>query len=385
MKSFTSKTTDLQALVTKVIKGASNSKFNTLTSLINVGVVGNTVRMTTTDSNNYFTVSGTVNATDDMSFTVLVDKFSKLIMKMTTENITIKVTDDVISVTGNGTYKIPIQLDVDGTPIRYPKHEINTPDDSGTLKTAVIKSILIHNKPSLAVTMNIPCLTGYLCDSEGVFSGDNFNLCINKVKTFNKPLLVPPIVFDLLSMCPEEEISYKTFGKTAIFETPTIKLYAVMMDGIEVYPKDTLLEIADIQYPSTCTIPKTTILSIVDRLCLFIDDDDEFGMFFTFTKDGIKVESEKQSGIESVSYQGSTNFKDFTCFVNIDSFKKQFNARTEESVVLSYGSDNSFAIKDSTIVQVISLLDDPRATDDDIESDTEEVDTESNTNDDIPF
>lgn len=383
MASFTSKTTDLQALVTKAIKGASNSKFNTLTSLINVEVTGNTIKMTTTDSNNYFTVCGTVNASEDMSFTVLVDKFSKLITKMTTENITVKVTDDVISVTGNGTYKIPIQLDVDGTPIKYPKHEINTPDDTGTLKTAVIKSILIHNKPSLAVTMSIPCLTGYLCAKEGVFSGDNFNVCVNKVKTFNKPLLVPPIVFDLLSMCPEEEISYKTFGNTAIFETATIKLYAVMMDGIEVYPKDTLLKIAALEYPSTCTIPKTTILNIVDRMCLFIDDDDEFGMFFTFTKDGIKVESEKQSGIESVSYQGSTNFKDFTCFVNIDSFKKQLNARTEESIVLCYGTSESFAIKDSTIVQVISLLDDPRGTVEE-ESASDDDDFVNNT-DDIPF
>ena len=382
MGSFTSKTSDLQALITKVIKGAGNSKFNTLTSLINVEVSGGVIKMTTTDSNNYFTVCGTVNSTEDMSFTVLVDKFSKLITKMTTENITVRVTDDVISITGNGTYKIPIQLDVDGTAIKYPKHEINNPEETGSIKSAVIKSIIIHNKPSLAVTMNNPCLTGYLCSPEGVFSGDNYNICVNKVKTFNRTFLVPPIVFDLLSMSTEEEISYKTFGNTVIFETPTMKLYAVMMDGAEVYPKDTIIEVASTEYPSTCTIPKTTILNILDRLSLFIDDEDEFGVFFTFTKDGIKVESERQAGIESISYQGSENFKDFTCFVSVDSFKRQLNARTEESIKVHYGDPDSFAIKDEVITQISSLLDDPRNSSED-ELDTD-VESENDT-DDIPF
>lgn len=373
MGSLTIKTSDLQGMVNKVIKGAGNSKFNTLTNLINVVVENGKMSLTTTDSNNYFTIYGNVNSSEEMTFTVGVEKFSKLVSKMTTENITIKVSDDLITVTGNGTYKIPIQLDVDGTQIKYPKHEINDPEETGTIKTSVIKNIILHNKPSLAVSMEKPCLTGYLCTKDSVLSGDQYNICSNKVKTFQKTLLVSPIVFDLLSISSEEDISYKVSGNTAIFETPTMKLYAVMMSDAEEYPVDAITSIVDTELTSNCTLPKTTILNILDRLSLFINDDDEFGVYFTFTRDGLKIESMRDAGIESVSYQGSENFQDFTCFASVDSLKRQFNARVEESVKLYYGDDSFLVIKDDTVTQVSALLNDPR----------NEEETESG--DDIPF
>ena len=360
MSSFTIKTATLQTMVNKVIRGASNSQFSAITSLINVVLENNVLSMTTTDSDNYLTISEQVTSAETLNFTVGVDMFSKLVTKTSTENITIKITDDMISFTGNGTYKIPIQLDVDGSPIKYPTHEINNPEETGTIKTSVIKNIILHNKPSLALTLEAPYLVGYLCNVDNVISADTFNICVNKVKTFNKCVLVRPIVFELLSMSSEEDISYKMYQNTVLFETPTMKLFAVLMDGVDDYPVDAIMSYCETEYPSSCVLPKTAILNVIDRLSLFIRDDEQNGLYMTFTDKGVKLEAMNTSAVESVSYQGSTNFKDYSCCIGVESFKKQLSARVGESVNVYYGDDSTVTIKEDTVTQIISLLDDPR-------------------------
>lgn len=360
MPSLTIKTSTLQGLMTKAVKGASNSKFNVLTGLLHVVLENGVLTLTTTDSDNYLTIKQKDVTGDNLSFTVNVNTFSKLVFKTSSENIKVSVTNDTISITGNGTYKIPVQLDADGSEIKYPTHEINNPEFSGSVKTSVLKSIAQYNKPSLALTMEKPYLTRYMCTEDCVISGDEYNVCRNNVSTFNTNILISPVVMDLLCMCEEEEISYSIYQNNMLFETPTMKLFSLVSDGSSEYPVDIIKSITDQEYVSDCVIPKTTMINVIDRLSIFINDDDQNGLYMTFTKDGIKMESMKNDGVESVPYQGSNNFKDFTCCVGVDSFRKQLVSRSGESVHIYYGDDSTLTIKEGNIIQVISLQEDPR-------------------------
>lgn len=362
MSSFSVETSVLKSVVVKAAKGASNNKFSAITSLMNVEVANGKIHVTTTDSNNYLTVSDRIVSGEDAQFTVNVDTFSKLVAKTSTDSVTIKVSDDVISFVGNGTYKIPIQLDVDGSPIKYPKHDINNPEKSGVIKTSVIKSIIFHNKPSLALTMEAPHLTGYLCSEDaGVISADSYNICMSEYDMFGKTILLQPIIFELLSMSPDEEISYKLYGNNALFENANIKLFSNLMDGVDDYPVDIIKGICSEEYESDCTLPKNSIISVIDRLSLFIKDNDINGVYMTFTEKGVTFESINGSGIETIPYQGSNGFQNFTCCVGVDSLKKQIASHSGESVNIFYGSDRTLMIKDDNITQVISLMDDPRS------------------------
>ena len=360
MSSFMVNTKVLQSLINKASKGASNSKYNALTSLAHVSLESGTLSITTTDSDNFFTVRASDICGENVSFTLNVDVFCKLISKMSCEQIKLSKKDDYISVSGNGTYKIPIQLDVDGSEIKYPTHEINNPEYSGTVKTSVLKTVVQYNKPSLALTMEKPYLTRYMCVEDCVISGDEYNICRTNVPTFGTKVLISPQVMDLLCMCVDEDIEYKIYQNNAIFETPTMKLFAVLSDGVEEYPVDLIKGITEAEYPSDCVIPKTTMINVIDRLSIFINDDDQNGLYMTFTKEGIKMESMKNDGVESVPYQGSNNFKDFTCCVGVDSFRKQLASRSGESVHIYYGDDSTLTIKEGNIIQVISLQEDPR-------------------------
>lgn len=361
MSSFSIKTLTFQNLVNKASKGASNSKFNAITSLMNVVVEGGKVFVTTTDSDSYLTVSDSVSSSDSerIEFTVNVDTLVKLISKTTAENIKITVTDDLITFVGNGTYKIPIQLDVDGSPIRYPENTLDSNqeiDASGEIKTSIIKDIVLHNKLSLATTFEAPYLTGYLCLEDKVISADTFNICINNKTLFGKKVLLPPNMFDLLTMCSEETISFKIAGNTILFESDSLKLFGHPMEGMDDYPVDTILHLDNNKYESSCTLSKSTILSVLDRLSLFIKDTDQNGAYFTFTRDGLKCESINRDGLESVPYQGSKDFKEFTCLINIDSFKKQLASRQGESFNLEYGHPDTIRITDDSVHQIMALL-----------------------------
>ena len=358
MGTFTIKTATLQGVINKAVKGASNSKFSVITSLMNVIVESGRINVTTTDSDNYLTISDDIISGDDVEFTVSVETFSKLVSKTSVENVKISVTEDMIQFVGNGTYKIPIQLDADGSPIKYPKYTVNTPDVEGTIKVSTIKDIILHNKMSLAVTMEAPYLTGYLCDEDCVVSADTLNICVNKIKTFGKKVLVSPNVFELLSMCDGEDISYKITDTNGLFETKNLRLFVVFMSGCSEYPLERIIPYAETSYPSSCTLSKSTMLNVIDRLSLFINDDDQNGIYMTFTKDGVKAESVARNGLENIPYQGSENFKDFTCLVGVDSLKKQISSRLGESFTLYYGDESSMMLKDGNASQIMALLDD---------------------------
>ena len=339
MSSFSVETSVLKNLVVTASKGASNNKMSTITNLANVVVNNGQITITTTDGTNYFSVKGNVLTSDPCEFVVGVDMFTKLVAKTTANNIKITTTDDMISFTGNGTYKIPIQLDVDGSPIRYPKNDVSTPDKIGSIKASTIKNIILKNKASLATVLDLPCLTGYLCLPDCVLSADTYNICRNNIETFGGEYLVNPQTFELLALSKSENIEYRISGNAAVFESDDIRLFSRFMDGVDTYPVESINSVIDDSvYPSSCVLPKTAILSIVDRLSLFIKDNDTNGVYMTFTKDGVKMEAINGNGIESIPYQGSEDFSDFTCCVGVDSIKRQVSSRVGESINMKYGN-----------------------------------------------
>lgn len=360
MASFSIETKKLQSMVAKASRGAANNKISAITSYLHIVLKNGELSLTTTDATNYLSIIENGVAGDNLDFVVIVDLFSKLVSKTSVDIITIDVQEDIIYFKGNGTYKIPIQLDVDGSPIQYPVHTINAPEEEGVIKTADIKSIILHNKPSLAVTLEAPYLTGYYCTPNIVMSTDQSNLCFNNVSLFKSALLVSPIVFDLLSMTSDDYINYKRIDNMILFTTSEIRLFAVMMNYVEDYPEAQILPYATKEYPSSCTISKTAFLSVIERLSIFIKDNEKNALFATFTKDGLILELLSHLASETIPYIGSTDFKEFTCCIDTVSMKKQIAARAGDNVNICYGDSKSIGLKDDDIMQIIGLLKDPR-------------------------
>ncbi len=356
------KTETLKEMLNKAAKGASNNKMIALTGFIEVVLNNNVLSMTTYDSVNFLTVKEDKVEGEDFSVVLAVELFSKLISKTTSEYVTLSSDNNTFSVTGNGTYKIELPLDPnDGKPVKFPSYSMDTEGAIvGTIKKSVLKTVIVSNKPSLATTLEIPYLTGYLFTSESVISADSFNICINRVPTFGTKILVPSSTVELLNLCTDEDISFAIKGEKVLFNSSKVVLYSSIMSGADDYPEETVNSFAQNSYASNCVLPKTSLLNVLDRLSLFIKSNDVNGVYLTFTNEGLKIESNQSVAVETIPYQSSENFKPFTCFAGVDSMKKQISARTGEVVHLYYGDPSALKIVDNNVIQVVALLEDDR-------------------------
>lgn len=356
MKTMTISTTKFQDMVSRASKGASSNKLIAITSMICIELKNNILTLTTTDTANYLKVIASKIDGDDIYAVVNVDLFSKLIAKMTSESITISVTDNSLEVKGNGTYSIPLEMDEDG-PVQYPEYTFKPTAEPETIHLSTIKNILAINKAAVAKSFETPCLCGYYIGNR-VITTDGDVICFNDMKLFSSPALISPEMMSLLSLNTEEKITCYRNGDSFLFETPDVVIYGVAHDGIAQFPVSEIESYLDQEFPSMCKLPKILMQNVVDRLSLFIDQYDNNGAYFTFTQEGVKVQSKKSSSVELIAYQESKEFHPFMCCVDIPLLREQIDACPGEFIELWYGHEAAIKLTSGKVTQVISLLED---------------------------
>ena len=360
----TVKTSILKDMVSRASKGASCNKLIPLTSLMGIKLDDGVLTLITTDATNYLYVREKGIAGLDFNVSVPVDTFVKLIERMTCENITLDVTDKTLSVKGNGDYKIELPMDEDtGNVVRFPNPVGNIVFDPTNIKEvnlSTIKVIINSLKSALAVTMDDPCYVGYYV-GDSVIATDTYKIASLGVSgLFGEPKLISPELMQLLMVMRDEKINVDSSGNILVFGSSDCTIYGTVMEGIEDYAVDAIMGLVDTEFDSVCKIPKNALLQVLDRLSLFVNTYDKNGIYLTFTKDGLQIESKSTSGVEIIPYYESNDFKEFTCCIDIEMFMSQIKSLAVDMVELHYGLDNAIKMVDGNVTQVIALLEDDR-------------------------
>lgn len=357
MKVVTSR---MKEAVNKAIKGAGFNNLIPITSMIGIKLSNGKLQLLTTDMTNTLCIIIDKISGDDMDITVDADKFGKLIAKTTSEDVDLSVKDDVLFVKANGTYKIPLISDEEGL-ISFPGinlvKEVET-KDCKTKLSSVMQAYNI-NKSALAKTLENPALTGYYC-GDRVISTDANVITFNGFKMFdnNEPILISAQQMQLLTLNTQEDIDV-SIGKTGIqFVTEDVVIDGALMEGIEDFPANEVNAYLDEAFTSSCKVPKDLLLSVLDRLTLFIEPYDKNGAYFTFGRKGINIHSKKDASTETINYVESKDFKPFVCCVDIPMLKEQLQANPDDTVKICYGNDNALKIESGKVTQVIALLED---------------------------
>lgn len=354
------KTSKLQEMVSKAIKGASNNKMIPITSLMAIECKNGSLTITTTDAANTLKIMDPKVEGTDFYVVVETEVFSKLVAKTTTETITLTLNkNSSLEFKGNGTYHIDLPFDEEGQPIKFPTYKFDESVDKHAIAASTIKSILLANKAAIADTMEVPCLTGYYF-SDKIITTDTFKVCSNEIKIFPSKVLLPSDLVDLLSIFDDEKISVQREGNKILFSSPTIALFGYELDGIEDYPAQAIEAYLQTEFASVCKLPKAALMNVLDRLALFVTTYDKNGVYMTFTIDGVQFTSKKNNGVELIKYQGSENFQAFTCCVDIELMKSQVSAQEGEIVELWYGHDQAIKMVSGKITQITALLEDDR-------------------------
>lgn len=354
------KTEKLKEMVSRAVKGVGNNKLIPLTSLMAIEVKDNKLTLITTDATNYLYITEDKVVADDFYIVVDATTFSKLVSKMTCENITLEVKTGVLNVKGNGNYKIELPLDENGEPIKYPDPVDRLDLSSATQKTinrTTVQVILETIKPALAVTLENPCYTGYYIGDD-VVATDTYKIASMDVNLLGANRLVSPEFMDLLAVMTNEKITVMYTDTDIVCSTPDCTVYGKFMDGIEDYAIDAIMDLVNTDIDSFCSVPKNALLQLLDRLSLFVGPYDKNAIHLTFTQNGLQVSSKATNGIEIIDYIASDNFKDFTCAIDIQMLTQEVKAISNDVIELYYGEDNAIKMTDGNITIIVALLED---------------------------
>ena len=361
MSKLVIKTDKLKEMVSRAVKGASNNKLLPITELMCIEVKNNKLTLLTTDYTNYLYITEKVE-NEDFYVVTRVDQFSKLIGKMTSENVTLEIVDDKLCITGNGKYSIELPIDVDGEMVKYPNpmSEIVLDDnESKILNLTTAKLILTVNKAALATSMEVPCYTGYYT-ADKVVTTDTYKICSTNINVLDTATLISPEMMNLMDTMISEKIEVYRKDNNLICVSPDCCIFGAVLEGIEDFAIEAITSLVEQEFNSMCKIPKSAILGVLERINLFVGTYDNSEIYMTFTTDGLMCSSKSSSGTEVIPYADSKDFTYFTCAIDINMLISQIKANASDMIELWYGADNAIKITDGNVTQVIALAEDDR-------------------------
>lgn len=354
------KTAILQDMINRAAKGAGNNKMLPYTSFVAIDLCNGVLSMTTTDATNYLRIQEDFKTPgNDFYFVIPVDSFHKLISKTSSEYVELTPTNGTLEIIGNGKYVMELPLDEEGKPVRLAGiPEFNESVPIGKVKLSTFKLILSVNRAALAETMEVPCYTGYYFGNDAVVTTDSFKICYTGTKIFEQPILLPAELISLFSVMLEEDITVKIDNGKVLFSTHDCQIFGQALDGIENFQVDAISQMVNEDFPSMCTIPKTTFVGVLDRIGLFVTQYDRNALKMLFTPDGLMVNTQQGTGQEIIQYAGSKNFQPFTASIDIQMLRTQVAAQSNDTLELWYGSDTAIKMKSGIVTQIVALLDD---------------------------
>lgn len=354
------KTSELQSAIAKAVKGATNDKSYPITECIGIKDVPSGLMFTTTSGVNYLYVFMECEPCE-INITVDVDKFAKLISKITKEEVELTVKDNILYITtASGEYKIGLQLDEKGEPIKFPDpaEKFDGPEKKLNLKD--IKSIIQYNKCSLLTEVkSAPCYSNYYIGKDNVISTDSNRLCKNLVSISDKPILLSPETVDLLDIMDEPEVEMILGDEAVLFRTEKVEVYGNLPEGFESYNKtvNAISSTIDAELTANCKVSRQELLNVLDRVGVFVDQKyDKNVVKLDFTKDGITVTSMSSNASDEVEYSELQNYVEYSCLLNISLLVSLLKSHDSDKITLFFGNEKIIKVVEGDVIQALALV-----------------------------
>ena len=345
------KTLTLQEMVAKASKGVGNNRLVPMTTLMCLQVKDGEFTILTTDDVNYLYVREPMDA-EDFYTVVPAEQFIKLVAKLTSEETVLNVKDNCLEVIANGTYKIAIQSDVDGSVVRFTdpvQTQTESAEHLGVVGMTTIKAILQSLKPALAVTMERPQYTNYYV-GDTVLATDTFKISSLNVSVFEKPFLIPAPLMALLDVIPaDQDVAVGQVGSCLIFATPCALVYGPVDENVTSFNIDAIKQLMAMEYSSRCTLDKLTVLQALDRISLFIGVFDNGVLNIEFGADGLRISSKASNGDEVIPYVNAENIQPMTSIISLDRLKAQIKAQSGDTVEMFFEDGKPLKMVDESL------------------------------------
>lgn len=350
-------TQKLRELAEKVSPGVGNVKMLPATSYLKIYGENGKLSLTATDGVNFLTVSGAISSNEVFGPVVVrADSLLKLPAKTTKEVMKLNVKAEHMDVIGNGTYKVPI-ISVDEFPtISF----VSVADLSDSANPDLIKRMFAVNKSAIAVDMSYPFLTGYYV-KDGVVTTDRNRMCINKSEGMfsgNNVLLSQRMVDLVGGFRNTMAIQISAEGNLK-FASADMTLIGPQLSGLGDYPNlENLFAIAP---EGRIVFNRVEMLTVLDRVMLFVDSMDNYGIYLTFTQPTevsngeLVITDLKNNSIESIKFSGWTG-NDFRICLNTKYLMELLATLTTDTVEIQYQEGLPLKVEEGNITFLLCVI-----------------------------
>lgn len=355
MSTFT--TESLKKLVSYAIQGAGLNDKIELSKYIGIRISDGVLYLNTTDGENFLSVSDTCVA-DDMDITLDADTFSKLIGKINSDTVDLERVDNTLVVKGNGKYTLELITDDAGNTLSFPDRFPELSETLGNISAEDLLAINTTIKASLSTVVGSTYSSYYF--GSVVASTDRVMMSIFNRSVFDEPYMLNRQFVDLMCLGNSSVVLSKSentlVSEAQITDSCTISVCTRLTNNTSDFRLDVIQKFNALTTDSFCRFKRADMLSLLDRLSLFVSRFDDGAIELHFTDKYVEVSSLKSNGVERVDYTESKDIQDITIKINIDRFRNQLKAYSSDIVDLYYGSDVCIKLIDGDMTQIIALI-----------------------------
>ena len=356
-------TTTLKTMCSKLLNALDTDSSSIENKVLSLMVAGDDYRVKTKASiDNDGTFRTVVNA----------DVFLKLVGQTTTDTVDLVINDTILTITGNGEYKLPMVYAGDKL-IEFPDFSIQNETNSFSVSKDVLASIAEYNTKELAKgTAMTPIQKMYYVDKEGCITFTS-GACVNKFSLSEdvKFLLQGKTVkLFKLFLSGDDKVEIKlgkdtvdgiTVDKITVSDSMT-ELISTMItnpDVLTMVPKDTIRGMLDNEYTYSVSLSKQTLLGIINRLTLFTPTTlyaQPWG-YFEFGAKQVKIFDKNKHNVEVLPYVGTVldidEGSEQTVLLDMADVKSAIERMKTDTFTFKFGNSKAVVINQGNISNVI--------------------------------
>lgn len=365
-------TTTLKTMCSKLLNALDTDSSSALSDTVELRIENKVLSLMV--AGDEYRVKTKASIDNDGTFRTVVnaDVFLKLVGQTTTDTVDLVINDTILTITGNGEYKLPMVYAGDKL-IEFPDFSIQNETNSFSVSKDVLASIVEYNTKELAKgTAMTPIQKMYYVDKEGCITFTS-GACVNKFSLSEDVSFLlqgKTVKLFKLFLSGDDKVEIKlgkdtvdgiTVDKITVSDSMT-ELISTMItnpDVLTMVPKDTIRGMLDNEYTYSVSLSKQTLLGIINRLTLFTPTTlyaQPWG-YFEFGAKQVKIFDKNKHNVEVLPYVGTVldidEGSEQTVLLDMADVKSAIERMKTDTFTFKFGNSKAVVINQGNISNVI--------------------------------
>lgn len=341
-------TAKMSYLLSKVAYGVGKKYTHPITECLRLFLDNGCLVLESTNGVNFVSIQESGIEGESGECIVKADTLIKLVEKTTKSELSFSLKETYLEVKGNGTYKVQTVIE------EFPKYEFDASTPQIEVSTDVLKRVFKVNDAAIATELIMPCLTGYNV-GDNVITTDGIKMCINATKIVDERVLITQALADLISKTiTADKVTIQKEDNKLLISSDNITIFGTELDGLAEYPDIT--GILQYDYSRKAVVSKQELLSVLDRLSLFVDQFDNNGVRISFQAEQIDLTDLKQNSQEALEYVDKIFEEQMDVLLNIGFLKDILSVISGDNVTIQYDPQLPLKIEDGQVTFFLGTM-----------------------------